>query len=720
MTLRLTPIAATLAAAALPFTTAVAQDKQDTQKLPEVTIKADAAKNEMQPATSTIGGAVALRDIPQTVNVVNRAVLDSQAAISMTEALRNVPGVTISAGEGGQIGDNINLRGFSARTDMFTDGFRDRGQYVRDTFFIEAVEVLKGSSSMLFGRGSTGGVINQVSKRPGLRPVTDASVVIGTDKLIRSTIDVNRALSSNSAVRVAAVGMSAESTRDVVKTKRFGLAPSFAFGLGEPTTVTMQALIQRNEDLPDYGVPLLNFGPGTIARPIPVDRSNFYGFTDDRNDQNVFMFNVSVRHKLSATSSISNRTQYSRNKTVASPTPLSAATVIGGGTPSQLIPLTQMTAPLNTRERVVNDISLYNQTALNARFGQGVVHNIMAGIEFGRDDSDVDNFTWTNLGTITLGAPVYRAKPANAVRSPNTRVNAIVDNAAVFVNDQIDLNKQWKLVGGVRWDYLKADYQSRAVSTGVLTELDRTDKVFSKRVGLVYQPTELQSYYASFGTSFNPSAEAVTLSASTADIAPEKNRSLEVGAKLDFMEGNLNVNGAVFRVEKDGRTTDPLTSVVTLSGETRVQGFEVGVVGRVSPALQLMAGYTFLDGKVVRSNDRTGSGTVAVPYRYAQGKTLANTPEHNATMWAIYSFGGAWELGGGLIYASDRFLNNYESAMTDGYTRVDASLAYRQKNYVVRFNVQNLTDKAYYETASAGRATPVKGRSLVASLNYSF
>jgi catecholate siderophore receptor len=380
-----------------------------------------------------------------------------------------------------------------------------------------------------------------------------------------------------------------------------------------------------------------------------------------------------------------------------------------------------MTAQLNTRDRVVNDDSFYNQTSLTSKLAQGtVVHNITAGLEFGRDNSDVDNFTWTGLGTINLGAPVYRAKPASAVRAPNTVVASTVDSTALFFNDQIDLNKEWKLVGGLRWDRLKADYQSRVVSTGVTTKLARTDKVFSKRVGVIYQPDDLQSYYASFGTSFNPSAEAVTLSATTADIAPEKNRSMEIGAKLDFLEGNLTVNTALFRVEKDGRTTDPLTSVVTLSGESRVQGIEFGVVGRVTPALQLMAGYTYLDGKVVNSKDRTGSGTAASPYLYANGKTLSNTPEHNATLWAIYSFGGAWEAGGGLVYASDRFLNNYESAMTDGYTRVDASLAYRQKNYVVRFNVQNLTDKAYYETASAGRATPVKGRSLVASINYTF
>lgn len=692
--------------------------------LPEIKVRDNAVKNDFNPGSSTIGGKTPtpIRDIPQSVTVINRAVLDSQAATTMVEALRNVPGITISAGEGGQIGDNINLRGYSARTDMFIDGFRDRGQYYRDTFFLDSVEVLKGPSSMLFGRGSTGGVINQVSKKPNLKASGEVSVSVGTDSYYRTTLDINRPLSETSAFRVEALASDVKSTRDVTESKHFGLAPSLRFGIGTPTEVTLSALIQRNNDLPDYGFPLLNSGPGTISKPINAPSNRFYGFTDDKNDQDVGIFNASIRHKFSQDITLTNRTQYSKNKTDAAPTPLSTPVMANGAIPTLLTPLNLITAPFSTRDRVINDKSLFNQTDLIIKKTLGgMQHTITAGAEFGQDKYNNDSYSWTNLGSVNLGNPVYGPKPANAVRTFNSVTETTANTAALYVNDQIDLNKQWKLVGGLRWDRFSADYSSLTIATNAKTQLSHTDKMLSTRAGLIWQPTEAQSYYVSYGTSFNPSAEAISLSTTTANLSPEKNRSVEVGAKLDFMNGNLTFNTALFRVQKNNaRTTDPLTTIVNLDGDTRVQGFEAGIIGRITPAWQIMAGYTLLDGKVIKSIDRTGSGTTASPYIYSEGKTLSNTPRHSASLWTTYSFLGNWEAGGGFVYSSDRYVNNFESALIEGYTRVDGTLAYKEKNYDIRLNLQNITNKAYFETASSGRATPVRGRAAIVSVAYRF
>jgi catecholate siderophore receptor len=187
------------------------------------------------------------------------------------------------------------------------------------------------------------------------------------------------------------------------------------------------------------------------------------------------------------------------------------------------------------------------------------------------------------------------------------------------------------------------------------------------------------------------------------------------------MNGILTFNTALFRVQKiNARTTDQLTTIVNLDGDTRVQGFEAGIIGRITPAWQIMAGYTLLDGKVIKSIDRTGSGTTASPYIYSEGKTLSNTPRHSASLWTTYSFLGNWEAGGGFVYSSDRYVNNFESALIEGYTRVDGTLAYKEKNYDIRLNLQNITNKAYFETASSGRATPVRGRAAIVSVAYRF
>jgi catecholate siderophore receptor len=731
----LIPLGAVLTGAVLAPGKSFAQAAATETTLPTVNVSDSTLSKDYAPATSSIGGKgeTALRDIPQSVTVINRAVLESQAATSMTEALRNVPGITISAGEGGQIGDNINLRGFSARTDIFIDGMRDRGQYTRDTFSLEAIEVLKGPSSMLFGRGSTGGVINQVSKKPNLTPSGEATVSVGTDDYYRSTLDVNKPLSETSALRVAAFGQNVQSTRDVVQNKDFGVAPSLRFGIGTPTEITLSALIQHNNDIPDYGFPFVTSnGTGTVRKPINAPANRYYGYTDDKFDQDVAVGSMVIRHKISPTLTLRNQLQYSQYKTEASPSPLGAVTRTGGGTPTLNDPLTLLNAPRQDRDRVINDKSLFNQTELIAKIQTGnVLHTLTTGLEIGRDEYTEDRYSWnTTAGNaaINLGNPVNGTRTGTRLlgRTSETTANTL----AVYANDQIDLNKQWKLVAGLRWDRFDAETSVNLntlpagfTTTAGLPVPAHTDTMLSPRAGLIYQPTDTASYYVSYGVSFNPAAETVVENATTPaqlasfNLEPEKNRSIEVGAKLDYLEGNLSFNTALFRIEKtNARTTDPLTNIVSLDGNVRVQGVELGVVGRLTPAWQILAGYTFLDGKVVKGVVGTGADA-GIP---SQGKTLQNTPRHNASVWTTYSFLGNWEAGGGLLYASDRYVNNFETAQIDGYTRADATLAYKQKKYGIRLNLQNLTDKKYFETSSGGRATPVRGRTAIVTVAYWF
>ncbi|MES2935962.1 MAG: TonB-dependent receptor, partial [Pseudomonadota bacterium] len=582
---------------------------------------------------------------------------------------------------------------------------------------------------MLFGRGSTGGVINQVSKKPSLKAASEVTVSVGTDDYYRTTLDVNRPLSETAAFRVEAFGQDTQSTRDVVHNKDWGLAPSLRLGIGSPTEITLSALFQRNNDIADYGFPFVTTnGDRTVRKPINAPVNSFFGYTDDTFDQSVNVVRASLRHKISPTVTLRNQTQYSQYKTDASPSPLSAPTRVGGGTPTLNDPLSLLNAPRQDRNRQLDDKSFFNQTDLIAKIQAGsILNTLTTGLEIGRDEYHEDRYAWnpTNVA-INLGNPVNGTRQGQRMLSRTVETTA--DTLAAYVNDQIDLNKQWKLVGGLRWDRYKVSttLQKFALPTGFAADttalaVPQNDTMLSHRAGVLYQPSETQSYYISYGTSFNPSAEGVTQSANSATVEPEKNRSFEVGAKLDLLEGNLSFNTALFRVEKtNARTTDAMTGLVSLDGDVRVQGLELGVIGRISPAWQVLAGYTLLDGKVIKSYDRTGAGTVASPYLYSAGKKLQNTPRHSFSLWSTYSFLGNWEAGGGAVYSSERNVNNFEDAVVDGFTRLDATLAYKQKNYDVRLNLQNLTDKKYFETASGGRATPVKGRSAVVTVAYRF
>lgn len=667
------------------------------------TVKATEEAEAAHPPVTQVGKTPQLlRDVPQTITVLNREVLDAQGATTLGEALRNVPGITLSAGEGGTIGDNVNLRGFTARTDLYIDGLRDRGQYSRETFFLDSVEVLKGPSSMLFGRGSTGGVINQVSKQPQRREAISVGASLGTDSYYRVTGDANLPLSEHIAMRVAAFGHKAESTRDIVETERYGVAPSLRLGIGTPTEITLSAIIQRRDDIPDYGFPFSAGGTKeNPARPLDLPRENFLGFTDDRFKQDVNVLTARISHEFSPNITLRNQAQFNQADIYARPTTINNAGL------------------RNPRLREIEDQSLFNQTDLVVRFGsESLAHTITAGVELGRDDFENQTYNTTvPVGTVPnpfiitdLNNPVNGPTPAIASVAPNTFTENEAKTVAFYVNEQLELGSQWKLIGGIRWDRFEFDSTVTTNATGVVASAPtKTDTMTSVRAGVVYQPDEIQTYYVSYGTSFNPSAETLTISAANQNLDPEKNRSYELGGKLSFSDGALFITGAIFRVEKtNARTTDALLGTF-LDGDIRVQGVEFGISGDVTDTWTLLAGYTYLDGEIVESRE------VGVT-----GNTYPNTPKHNATLWSTYDLPLALQVGGGLVYATDRLLNNANTAMAEGYTRVDATIAYIQPRYSVRLNLQNLTNEEYFEVASAGRATLTASRSAIASFSWTF
>lgn len=734
MNRRLTPLAAALLAAfAAPVamqqtafaqtvqTTPAAQTTQAEATLPEVAVKSQIDKSDYNPVTSTVGGKVAtqIRDIPQSVNVINRAVLEAQGAASLQEALRNVPGITIGGAEGGQIGNNFNLRGFSARTDMYLDGSRDRGQYYRDTYYLESVEVLKGPSSMLFGRGSTGGVINQVSKTPFLTDANQVSLSADTNGGVRSTGDFNRKLSDTSGFRIEMMGQQAKTNRDQMTNQDFGVAPSLRFGIGTPTEVTLSALISHNRDMPDYGLPPVN------NHPAQVSRDTFYGLNDDRTIQDVAIVSARVEHKINENVTLRNQTQYSDYVTNARETAANNVGTVTNGTFTALptvaqgnttaLPLSQLYVKLASHDRNIHDQSLDNQTDLIAKFDTGTLkHTLIVGSEISHDEYDNAGTTRNNLPIVTMVDPVYQSQPSNVTTTVGNRAKSSANALAAYVNDTVALNKEWKLVGGVRWDRYQAELNnSIATGTPALTRADQTVNFTSVRAGVIYQPTDAQSYYASYGTSFNPSLEQLTVTSGLQNVAPETNKSYEIGAKWDLFNGDLSLTSAIFDIEKTNARSLVTTGVYQLDGDVRVTGFELGASGHITPQWQVIGGYTHLNPTVIHASAADGT----------QGKTLANTPRDNLTLWTTYNLTKIWEVGGGMLYMSSRFASNTNVVSAGGYTRFDATVAYHQPKYDLRLNLLNLTNKHYIDAlipSDGGRSVPGVGITLLASVNYRF
>ena len=691
--------------------------------LPEVKVKDSAGKDDYNTGFATIGAGVPmpLRDIPQTVTVVNSALMQAQGATSLADALRNVPGITLGAAEGGSIGNSFNLRGFSARTDLYLDGMRDRGQYYRDVFSLDAVEVLQGPSSMLFGRGSTGGVINQVSKLPSLAASGTATLSVGTQPSVRATADVNQPLDGASAFRVAAMTQDVHSTRDVMENQDYGLAPAVRLGIGQATEVTLNALFMHNHDMPDYGLPPVN------GAPAAVDRRNFYGATDDRTIQDVVNLNATVSHRLSPGITLRNQTQYSRYTIDARESgPNNVGTLVNGAytafpatnlSNSTALPLDVLFAGLGSHDRNITDTSLYNQTDLVAEFATATVsHTLVAGLELGRDTNTTQNYSRNIPGNannyfrdVSLPAPAY--EPAGGIpQVTGNRVESSATDIAPYINDTLSFAETWKAVAGVRYDRYDASLTN---SINLPPSASQRIGFTSVRAGLIWQPAETQAYYVSYGTSFNPSLETLALTSGQQSLDPETSRQYEVGAKWDLLDGRLSLNAAVFDIEKTRVRSQISPGVYELTGNVRVRGFQASVAGRITPAWQVFGGYTYLDAEIVSASALDNT----------QGKVPANTPKNSASMWTSYNFAREWQAGTGVAWMSDRYASNNNAVKVPDYFRWDAMLAWVQPKYTVQLNVFNLTDRLNYDAlipSDRGRSVPGTDLQAMLSVIYTF
>jgi catecholate siderophore receptor len=452
--------------------------------LSAVEVRADKiADEDYNSGISTVGAKTptAIRDLPQQATVIDRAVIDAQGATSLNDVLRNVPGITLTSGEGSQIGNNINLRGFSARTDIYLDGFRDFGQYQRDIFSLDAVEVLEGPASLLFGRGSTGGIINQVSKRPQLKPIGEVDESIGTDHFYRLTGDIDQPLSKDSAYRVAVMAQDVDATRNSQLFKKdYGVAPSISFGMGSDTEVTLGLLSQYNHDIADYGFPMEQFQGQAATTPLKAPWGNYYGYSNNYYDQQVNVFSGDFKHKFSEDVVVRSNTQYSHYRTTAQVTPLgSLVTQNAGGiwstlTASTLAPPTEGTLGnyniiAQMRDRTIVDSSLFNQTDLLFKFHTGpLLHHLSTGIEIGRDTYTNNYAAWYNFNyndgsglpgsssfaVFNLGQSNDMAIPtgANIYRVPASVTTDTAGTLSGYFNDQVDIGEHLKAVFGLRYD----------------------------------------------------------------------------------------------------------------------------------------------------------------------------------------------------------------------------------------------------------------------------
>jgi catecholate siderophore receptor len=648
-----------------------------------------------------------LRDIPQTITVIPRNVIEEQGATTLRDVLRNVAGITFQAGEGGvPAGDALSIRGFSARTDMFIDGVRDFGGYSRDSFNVEQVEVAKGPASAIAGRGSTGGAINQVSKAPGLSPIAEVVVGAGNASYQRTTADLNQPLGDfpvpGTAIRVNAMWTDADvANRDHVTSSRWGVAPSIGFGAGTSTRATINYFKLKQDNVPEYGLPWVpaNTNPALQAYANgapPVAQTNFYGLLDrdyERTDTDIAT--VDVAHDVSPSLQLRNLSRWGRNI---------RDSVITAPRFAAVNTSTAINRQLQSRD--MTDRIAANQTNLTSRFDTaGIEHAVTGGVEVAVEHS----LNFARTGPTAPTADLFHPNAFDPYGGPIVRSGAKTDGAATSVAayafDTVSVGSQWELTGGLRWDRFEVDYASTALD-GVVSEFARTDRMVSGRAGVVFKPRQEGSLYAGYGTAFNPSAEGLSLTAANVSLEPEKTRNLEAGTKWDLFRQQLSLTAAVFRIEKTNARTpgvSPGDPPTVLAGRQRVDGFEVGVSGRLRRWWTTIANYAFMRSRIEQSN------TAA-----EVDQNLALTPEHTLSLWSTFDLPAGIGIGGGAQYMDSVFRNATNTARVPSYWLVNATASYAvNTNLTLRFNGTNLANEQYVDRIGGGHYIPGPGRQLI-------
>jgi catecholate siderophore receptor len=722
--------AAILVAFTAPEGGAFAQSQPE-QSLPEVRVRA--APEDGFKAEST-GSATRtetpLRDIPQIINVVPREVIRSQGAASLGDALRNVPGISYAAPEGGTQANNVYyLRGFPAGGDLFLDGIRDLGEYNRDLFNVEQVEVLKGPSSLMFGRGSTGGVIHQVAKAPTLWPVKEVGLTLGSEEKRRLTADLNLKTGESSAFRINALAEDSGSYRYPQGVEKTGVAPSLRLGIGERTDVTLSYYYLKTRDVTDYGQPTLFTNATGFFGFAPVSPEAYYGFAShDFSEHETNMATLRVEHEIDRDLSLRNTLRWAsfqRNMEATIAT-LDATDANGNpvttATPLELLRVNRRHDAGRTRDN--DDNLLVNQTELTWKTQTGAVrHTLLGGVEVARERLDRNNYTFG--GTTASLTPLLNPDPSTVLaytKTPNDRFLSEADTFALYAQDQLQLSERWKALFGLRWERYDASARQTDIATGAgVANFARVDRMVSSRAGLIWQATPAQSYYVSYGTSYNPSGElgvyggtATNLNAQTVLLDPEKNRNYEAGGHWDVR--GMQLRAALFRSEKTNARTDidPGTANVTaLAGERRVEGIEGSLAGHIARNWEVIASMAVMTGRIT-----SGAGQANI-----EGNRPLGVPSEAGSLWTVYRFGGGWEVGGGAFWSQERYIDDQSRAQIPDYVRWDAMLAYVQRQYELRFNVFNLTDELYYYGAyqnSPNRVLPGAPREAQVTLVYRF
>ena len=701
------------------------------------TLVTPASKVDLRATRTRIGkGDQALRDIPQSVTVMTEKLISDRNLDDFREVLRTTAGVTFLAGETGE--EDVRLRGFSLGTagDIYRDGLRDGNLYERDTFNEDRVEVIKGSASMLFGKGSTGGVINQASKQPFLMTQHEVSATVGSGDEKRLQGDFNWQTGDDSAFRLNLMSQQADNWG--AKQDKWGVAPTFRWGIGTQNEFSAGLYHLDTRGRSSYSHPWFLSDPATRSGEIipTLEAKNFYGLNSDKLNSRASYGTLQHTHRFDDGGELTSQLRHGRYER-----DLWASVIRLGDTKGQPTTIDNFGPDTTITRTPKGRVGISDVTQLQSDYSQtfhwgGREHKLLAGIDLYHEDAKRNNsFAGAPSGlTSTVG------QPNNGDWRPDERGAPLFNtftsrNIGVYVQDTIALNDHWKAVAGLRLDHFKGSYHTAAGTAAngdaiPAYSFDKSETLLSPRLGLLYQPHDLASYYLSYGTSYNTSGDAYQFAPNPtseanrkiANTPAEKSRNFEIGGKWDVLDQRLSLGAAAFYSEKyNERNQDPdsASDQYLLSGKRHALGMEFNAAGRLTPKWEVFWNHSWIPtAKIDKSNQvlaANGGGA------QVEGDRPGLTPKHSGSLWTTYRVLPKLRLGAGANYRSSQHPDGSRAVKADSFVTWDAMAEYSFSDATaLKLNVSNLTDELYADTLYRGFYGPGQPRRVQLTLKHQF
>jgi iron complex outermembrane receptor protein len=676
------------------------------------------AKPKNQP--TIVRSGIKSMDLPQSVQIITGAVIEQQQSVRLSDVIKNANGVYVGSARGGAQ-ESFWSRGYDmTANNMFKNGFRFNGGSIPEVASLDKVEILKGSSALLYGNVAPGGILNMVTKTPLFRKGGEIGMQAGSYNFYKPSVDFYGPLNQSIAYRFVGTYENSESFRDVVKKERYYVNPSFLFKLNEKTEIIVQGDYLNDDWIPD-------FGTGSIGRElVNIPRNTYLGATWSNGNTKQATVSALVNHQINSKWKFNFNTSYQNYNRTSEGT-------------ERVLPATNgdWNRPLG-KNKAVEEI-FGQQFSLQGNFNTGKIkHQLFTGIDV--ENSFADAYTFVYNPTIYDLMNIYNLdlypQRSDIPQATNTRIVKTETNRyGVYAQDLITLTDNFKVLAGIRYSIQETKPVTyNLLSNTVVDETIRNDRAFSPKIGLIYQPTKSTTLFTSYSNSFTPNTGITIFNEA---LKPSLIDQYEVGVKNDFWKGIISTNVTVYQIvnsnlaqtaefNADG-TINTNTNVKALSGETTSKGIEFDITARPIHSLNIMAGYSYNNMVFSKTTGATGS--------FIEGDRLVRTPQNTANLSAFYTIpsGKLKGLSLGTIanYIGDRFGGynntiNQAASLGDrtiplnGYTTIDFSMGYTWNKFSLLCKLSNVTNELNYTVHENYSVNPIAPRQVLTSLKYKF